>query len=60
MKFRTALCGVIATMFAIDVQGRRFLLLLGGGIMTVSMALAAGMGDDNAKKTCGFLVVGAI
>merc|ERR1712070_869356 len=35
------LCSVIAVMFVIDVWGRRFLLLLGGGIMFVSMSVAA-------------------
>jgi len=58
-------------MFAIDVWGRRFLLLLGGGIMTVSMTVAAvlakmiyDMGDDpsveDTKKMYAYMLVGAI
>jgi len=65
------LCSVIAVMFVIDVWGRRFLLLLGGAIMTVSMTAAAvlakmisDMGDDpsmeDTKKMYAFMLVGAI
>jgi sugar porter (SP) family MFS transporter len=35
------LAATIATMFVIDTWGRRFLLLLGGGVMFVSMSVAA-------------------
>lgn len=35
------LCATIASMFVIDLLGRRFLLILGGGVMFVSMTTAA-------------------
>jgi sugar porter (SP) family MFS transporter len=65
------LCSVIGVMFVIDVWGRRFLLLLGGGIMFVSMTTAAvlakmidDMGNDpsmaETKKMYAYMLVGAI
>jgi MFS family permease len=65
------LCSVIAAMFVIDVWGRRFLLLLGGGIMTVSMTVAAVLarlihdmeGDasmEETKKTYAYALVVAV
>jgi MFS family permease len=65
------LCSVIAVIFAIDVWGRRFLLLLGGCVMTVSMTVAAVVGkmiydiqDDPAqadtRTTYAYFLVGAV
>merc|ERR1712070_449956 len=66
------LLSTIAVMFVIDVWGRRILLLLGGGVMCVSMAVAAvlakmindmGTGpdvDEDTKKTYGLLLVVAV
>merc|ERR1712193_112877 len=67
----TILCSVIAVIFAIDVWGRRFLLLLGGCVMTVSMTVAAVLGkmihdmeDDptmtDTKKMYAYMLVGAV
>jgi sugar porter (SP) family MFS transporter len=67
----TILCSVIAVMFAIDVYGRRFLLLLGGVIMTISMTVAAILGkmiydmeDDptmaDTRTTYGYMLVAAV
>jgi len=68
------LLSTIAVMFVIDVRGRRILLLLGGGVMTVSMTVAAvlakmiaDMGDvsddpalKETQKTYGYLLVVAV
>merc|ERR1712070_1272521 len=65
------LCATIAAMFVIDLWGRRFLLILGGGIMFVSMTTAAilaklinDMKDDpdkaETKTTLGYLLVVAV
>jgi sugar porter (SP) family MFS transporter len=66
------LLSTIAVMFVIDVWGRRILLLLGGVVMCVSMAVAAvlakmindmGTGadvDEDTKKTYGLLLVVAV
>jgi len=63
------LISTIATMLVIDIWGRRILLLLGGGIMFVSMSVAAVLAkliadiDPNdlsmidTKKTYGLLLV---
>merc|ERR1719326_1460103 len=68
------LCSTIAVMFVIDTWGRRILLLMGGGVMTVSMTVAAvlakmidDMGDvshdDSLKETqkmYGYMLVVAV
>jgi MFS family permease len=65
------MCSVIAVIFAIDVWGRRFLLLLGGSVMTVSMTVAAVLGkmihdmeDDptmaDTRKTYAYMLVAAV
>jgi len=65
------LVSVIATMFVIDLWGRRFLLLLGGVVMTVSMSVAAifakmvsDMEDDPTTKETrtmyGYVVLVAV
>merc|ERR1712070_617045 len=68
------LVSTIAVMFVIDVWGRRILLLMGGGVMTVSMGVAAvlakmidDMGDvshdDSLKETqkmYGYMLVVAV
>jgi len=65
------LVGVIVAMFAIDVRGRRVLLLAGGAIMFVSLSVAAilgkmiyDMGDDasmnDTKKTYGLWLLVAV
>lgn len=67
----TILCSVIAVIFVIDVWGRRFLLLLGGAIMTASMTVAAVLAkmiydieDDptmaDTRKTYGYMLVAAV
>lgn len=65
------LVSVIVMMMVIDLWGRRFLLLLGGGIMTVSMTVAAvlakmihDMEDDpsteETRRTYGLMLVVAV
>merc|ERR1711977_686477 len=65
------LVGGIVAMFAIDVWGRRVLLLAGGAIMFVSLSVAAilgkmiyDMGDDasmnDTKKTYGLWLLVAV
>merc|ERR1712070_288180 len=69
------LLATIGTMMVIDVWGRRILLLLGGGVMFVSMGIAAALakmiddlGDEHTclgscketKSTYGYLLVAAV
>jgi len=65
------LLSTIAVMFVIDVWGRRILLLLGGGVMFVSMSIAAALakriddltnefGDDADTETLGVWLVVAV
>jgi len=63
------LLATIASMYVIDTWGRRFLLLLGGAVMFVSLGVAAilakmikDMGDDDPEtaKTYGYILVVAV
>jgi len=65
------LLATIASMYVIDTWGRRFLLLLGGGVMFVSLGVAAilakmikDMEDDPSTKdtqeTYGYMLVVAV
>lgn len=69
------LLATVATMMVIDVWGRRVLLLLGGGVISVSVGIAAAsakmiddLGDDDTcigscgdtKHTYGYQLVDAV